>query len=377
MLRALSRPERPCLHRWKSGNSRQPVMTPDEAFRQAICEAPEDDTPRLIYADWLEERGRGDRAEFIRAQCALTRGNADAKGQETLRARAAGLLEAHWEEWVGPLEQALRGDPVALSWMHYLAGPYRPEALNLLPRGFVESVALTARRFTARAEALAQNALLIDLRLHGAGSHAEALAATPQLASVSQLMFLDYYQDPMTAGAMASLAASPFMRSLKVLWLHRNNLGDAGVGAIRQARWAGGLQSLELSENGLSAEAVTFLVEAKLDDLRVLNLSNNAICDEGLTALCDSILMDKLQTLNVARCGIGDVGVAALGQCCRAGALRVLNLEGNLITERGLTALAGSPNLGQLKFVELRGNACKAPQPQQWASLRRRLGPNS
>ncbi len=34
-----------------------PRMTPDEAFLQAIRECPADDTPRLIYSDWLEERG--------------------------------------------------------------------------------------------------------------------------------------------------------------------------------------------------------------------------------------------------------------------------------------------------------------------------------
>ena len=31
-------------------------MTHD-AFLRAILDAPDDDTPRLVYADWLEERG--------------------------------------------------------------------------------------------------------------------------------------------------------------------------------------------------------------------------------------------------------------------------------------------------------------------------------
>jgi uncharacterized protein (TIGR02996 family) len=30
-------------------------MTPHEAFLQAISESPDDDTPRLVYADCLEE----------------------------------------------------------------------------------------------------------------------------------------------------------------------------------------------------------------------------------------------------------------------------------------------------------------------------------
>jgi uncharacterized protein (TIGR02996 family) len=32
-------------------------MTHDDAFLQAIIERPDDDAPRLIYADWLDERG--------------------------------------------------------------------------------------------------------------------------------------------------------------------------------------------------------------------------------------------------------------------------------------------------------------------------------
>lgn len=46
-------------------------MVDEQAFIQAIIEAPDDDGLRLIYADWLEEQGRGDRAEFIRIQIEL------------------------------------------------------------------------------------------------------------------------------------------------------------------------------------------------------------------------------------------------------------------------------------------------------------------
>ena len=43
---------------------------------RAVLESPWDDVPRLAYADWLDEHGRGDlaefiRAEFIRVQCEL------------------------------------------------------------------------------------------------------------------------------------------------------------------------------------------------------------------------------------------------------------------------------------------------------------------
>jgi uncharacterized protein (TIGR02996 family) len=39
------------------------------AMLRAVLAAPEDDGPRLVMADWLEEHGESDRAEFIRVQC--------------------------------------------------------------------------------------------------------------------------------------------------------------------------------------------------------------------------------------------------------------------------------------------------------------------
>ncbi|HVL15136.1 MAG TPA: TIGR02996 domain-containing protein, partial [Gemmata sp.] len=46
-------------------------MTEEEAFVAAIVASPADDTPRLVFADWLEENGRPARAELIRLQCRL------------------------------------------------------------------------------------------------------------------------------------------------------------------------------------------------------------------------------------------------------------------------------------------------------------------
>jgi uncharacterized protein (TIGR02996 family) len=49
-----------------------PTTTP-AALRAAIIASPEDDGPRLVYADWLDENREPDRAEFIRVQCELHR----------------------------------------------------------------------------------------------------------------------------------------------------------------------------------------------------------------------------------------------------------------------------------------------------------------
>ena len=43
------------------------------SFMRTIIERPDDDLPRLVFADYLDERGEHDRAEFIRVQCELAR----------------------------------------------------------------------------------------------------------------------------------------------------------------------------------------------------------------------------------------------------------------------------------------------------------------
>ena len=81
--------------------TRTVCQTEDEsALLRAILEAPDDDAPRLVYADWLDERagpGDPDQAEFIRLQVELPRWP-DPLDPRVGRARA--LLRANYEQWV-------------------------------------------------------------------------------------------------------------------------------------------------------------------------------------------------------------------------------------------------------------------------------------
>lgn len=66
------------------------------ALLRAICAAPDDDTPRLVAADWLDEHGDADRAAFIRIQVELARLEAAGLGKsleiDTLRKRERAYL---------------------------------------------------------------------------------------------------------------------------------------------------------------------------------------------------------------------------------------------------------------------------------------------
>src|SRR4051794_18122377 len=81
------------------------------ALLQAISADPEDDAPRLVYADWLEEHAddldltridkasRLDQAEFIRLQCRLAALPEYDPGRLDFVVREQELLEAHGFTW--------------------------------------------------------------------------------------------------------------------------------------------------------------------------------------------------------------------------------------------------------------------------------------
>lgn len=77
-------------------------MDENAAFLAAIYEEPNDDTPRLVYADWLEDHGHPERAELIRLQCRITRGEPYTLEDDN---RAFDLAEQHRKAWTGHLPQ--------------------------------------------------------------------------------------------------------------------------------------------------------------------------------------------------------------------------------------------------------------------------------
>lgn len=102
-------------------------MLDEPTFLQAIGEAPDDDGPRLLFADFLDEKGDQAsvaRAEFIRVQCALNSLSEVDPARTAIRAREKALLEANWRSWIRPACQAL-GEPVPTGPVRQPATPER------------------------------------------------------------------------------------------------------------------------------------------------------------------------------------------------------------------------------------------------------------
>src|SRR3954447_2290691 len=156
-------------------------MSDRDALLAAVRQAPDDDAPRLVFADWLDEHGEADRAEFIRLQIEidpLRRPDADLDRWRravidrhpdepvpadfppelhryaALARREDQLLEAHQWEWLGP---PAGGDE-----------DYGSHLVTTFRRGFAEEVALTASAFLESGDLVrAACPLLRRLTLYG------------------------------------------------------------------------------------------------------------------------------------------------------------------------------------------------------------------
>ncbi len=120
----------------------------------AVIDCPTDDWSRLVAADWLEEQGQADRAEFIRVQVQLARpeccaGAGDGRHCATdcndleLRQREQELLTAHGADWMDaefpPHKDGL------VWWIDNLLDDHDAARRVTFRRGFVAEVSCSAR----------------------------------------------------------------------------------------------------------------------------------------------------------------------------------------------------------------------------------------
>ncbi len=189
-------------------------MSIQDALYQVIVGHPEDDAPRLAYADALKGLDEP-RAEFIRAQvrsAQLRRARVDSPELTRLVNRAFALME----------HGRVAAEPLAGRIDKYV-----------LRRGFVEEIYLDARRFLDTAAELYARAPVLDVNLTGA------------------------------AAVAAELFSSPHLGRLRSLGLADNGLDDAAVRALASSKHLGKLAWLDLSQNNITAEGLEALAASK------------------------------------------------------------------------------------------------------------------
>src|SRR4051812_29421965 len=89
---------------------------PHDGFLQAIIDSPDEDAPRLRYADWLEETsepGFVAYAEYIRLSCRIAAEKQRGLSPDSsLVQRAHFLLFNHVRKWNGLVHRRLRSGPL-------------------------------------------------------------------------------------------------------------------------------------------------------------------------------------------------------------------------------------------------------------------------
>jgi uncharacterized protein (TIGR02996 family) len=108
----------------------EPAMSEEDALLRAIHTNPDDDTPRLVYADWLDENGQPERAELIRVQIELdARDDYSSDEHRKLFVRERSLSSEHEEKWAAQLSQfdeAINDQRIVVEFVRGF-----PEKLNL------------------------------------------------------------------------------------------------------------------------------------------------------------------------------------------------------------------------------------------------------
>jgi uncharacterized protein (TIGR02996 family) len=319
-------------------------MTHD-GFLRAILDEPDDDVHRLVYADWLEERG-DPRGEFIRAQveaAALPDGDPRRAVPE---ARANELRRRHHEEWDRPLLDAAGYDPNAgglLGLLGTVARLFRAPWLKPPPyrhdyrRGFVEVIHVDMGRFVERAAALFSVAPIQEVYFEVMSSRLTDLAALPQLARVRGLHLL---YTSLREEALVELFASPHLTGLRTLDLSGNVLSELALRLLGVSTCARGLTALNLCNCDVSERGALALAESPaLAALADLDLSLNPVGDLGAAALAAAPHLRNLTSLSLAATTVGEDGALALARSPHLGRLRQLNLDDVVIGRAALEAL--------------------------------------
>ena len=176
-------------------------MSDEEGFLQTIIANPDDDAPRLVYSDWLEDHGYLDRAEFIRVQCELARMSKDDLRFAELDRRERGLRKAHFEEWIAPLRAVT----------HFY------KTLSEFRRGFVEYIQIRGAAFLEKGPVLFEMSPIRRLEILAAGAEFVRIVMTPCLARLTELRL--YGVGHLTREQVRTIVRSPFVSQLRVLFL--------------------------------------------------------------------------------------------------------------------------------------------------------------
>jgi len=285
----------------------------EAALLAAIEAAPDDDGPRLVLADLLQQRGDA-WGEIIVLGCELAR-----REEPALRQRHAQLVGERFDV-PGVYHLFERGFCAQLSSneLARAAGPHHALLREATLDDAIDDslAALVGWPLLARIERLELDAARFR---SGLGRHVPPIVAAARRLRALELMRMD-----LSRGDLEAILAVPHAAQLVRLYISSNS---PLAGALHELAWPA-LAELELGACDLHGSDVAALFAGeRLRGLRALALSYNDIADDGAVALA----------------------AQPFTQLAR------LELEGNELTPRGIALLAESPHLRGLRMLAIGG----------------------
>jgi uncharacterized protein (TIGR02996 family) len=319
-------------------------MTDNRArgFLEDIIAHPDDDTPRLIFSDWLEEQGDSARAEFIRVQ--LERASLpewDAR-QVRLRLRERVLIEEHGPKWKEELP-GIEG----ITWEEFRRG-------FVATATFASFAALGANASACWAAAPLEAASVRWPRRD------ESSETIPPIPGLRELSMIGLVVDRREVGRLAD---APLLATVRALNIRNCNLGGERFRRLVASPHLGNLTALRVPCNSIGSRAVSALFDAvSLTSLAELDLSESG--SYGRSQRYGRYREDPVMEA---------ADLAALARWPGMARLRALTLSGNDTGRRGLRALLRSPHAAGLKALTLRANGLDGQAMQEFGAARAEL----
>lgn len=261
-----------------------------ETFLKTIYENPDDDAPRLMYADWLTEQD-DPQGEFIRIQCELVTLPDEGERRPALVDREQFLLNKHGSKWRKPLLPAVKR--------------MQPQFI----RGFIGKVTTTATLFPKWVDAIFHYAPAVRALCLTNFLDVRKTARVAKCSELDRIAELDVGESGLGGNLVEVLLSTPFLKSLRSLDLSDNHLGPAGVRGVAGAMFLHELQVLTMRRCNLGPSAAEALAgSAWLSRLKVLDLNGNGLGNDGAKALAASPHLTGLQRLSLVDADVGPAG---------------------------------------------------------------------
>jgi uncharacterized protein (TIGR02996 family) len=339
-------------------------------FLEDIVAHPDDDTPRLVYADWLEDNGDSDRAEFIRVQ--LERSHLpewDAR-QVPLRLREAALIEQHGGGWKRELPR-IKG----VRWEGFRRGfvaTARFNSFEVLAANAsacwaaapIEAVSVRWPRHGEDVEGIEPIAGLRELSTTARYINPREVSRFADAPLLSTLRALTVRNGSLGIDGFRRLVRSPHLNTLTALRVPFNSIGNGAADALGDAGALTSLEELDLSETGSygrygedpiiepsGVQALTLW--SGMSQLRSLNLSGNDVRRDGLRFLLGSPRCTHLKELVLCTSGLDGRATEEFRTARAQLHLDVLDLGQNLLRDRGVEHLVKARCLEELKVLHL------------------------